>query len=32
MLGALLFVVTFLTNLLGELIIHRLKGRLEGRA
>ena len=32
MLGALLFVVTFCTNLLGELIIHRLKGRLEGKA
>ena len=32
MLGAILFIVTFLTNLVGELIIHRLKGRLEGKA
>lgn len=30
--GTLLFAVTFITNFLGELIIHRLKGRLEGRA
>jgi phosphate transport system permease protein len=31
MLGTLLFVVTFLTNLAGDVIMHRLKGRLEGR-
>lgn len=30
MLGALLFAVTFLSNLVAEVIIHRLKGRLEG--
>jgi phosphate transport system permease protein len=30
-LGTLLFAVTFLTNLAGDAIIHRLKGRLEGR-
>ncbi|HYE31940.1 MAG TPA: phosphate ABC transporter permease subunit PstC [Methylomirabilota bacterium] len=32
MLGALLFAFTFLLNLIGDLIIHRLKGRLEGKA
>jgi phosphate transport system permease protein len=32
MLGTLLFAVTFFTNLLGELIIHRLNRRLEGKA
>lgn len=31
MLGALLFAVTFTTNMLGDLVIHRLKARLEGR-
>lgn len=31
MLGALLFVVTFLSNLVADVIIHRLKARLEGR-
>ena len=31
LIGALLFIVTFLTNLAGDLIMHRLKGRLEGR-
>jgi len=31
MLGTILFAVTFLTNLAGDLIIHRLKGRLEGK-
>jgi len=31
LLGTLLFAVTFLTNLAGDAIIHRLKGRLEGR-
>lgn len=30
-LGAILFVVTFLSNLAGDLVIHRLKARLEGR-
>jgi phosphate transport system permease protein len=32
MLGTLLFAVSFLSNLAGDLIIHRLKHRLEGRA
>lgn len=31
MIGVLLFIVTFLSNLVGELVMHRLKGRLEGR-
>lgn len=31
-LGTLLFAVTFLTNLAGDLITHRLKNRLEGKA
>ncbi len=31
MLGALLFVVTFLSNLLGDVIIHKLKNKLEGK-
>ncbi len=31
LLGSLLFVVTFLSNLAGELVIHRLKRRLEGK-
>ena len=31
MLGAMLFAVTFLANLVGDLVIHRLKARLEGR-
>lgn len=31
MLGALLFVVTFFSNLAGELVIHRLKHKLEGK-
>ena len=30
MLGALLFAVTFLGNLIADLVIHRLKNRLEG--
>jgi phosphate transport system permease protein len=30
--GLLLFVVTFVANLVGELVIQRLKNRLEGRA
>ena len=32
MIGVLLFVVTFVSNLVGELVVHRLKNRLEGRA
>jgi phosphate transport system permease protein len=32
MLGTLLFAVSFLSNLAGDLIIHRLKHRLEGKA
>ena len=31
MIGALLFVVTFLANLVADLVIHRLKHRLEGK-
>jgi phosphate transport system permease protein len=31
MLGTLLFAVTFLINLVADLVIHRLKGRLEGK-
>ena len=31
MLGTLLFVVTFISNLIGEFVIHRLKHRLEGK-
>jgi len=31
-LGTLLFVVTFLTNVAGEVVMHRLKKRLEGRS
>lgn len=31
-LGTLLFIVTFLTNLTGDLIMHRLRKRLEGAA
>jgi len=30
--GLLLFVVTFLTNVISEIIVHRLKNRLEGRS
>ncbi len=32
MLGTLLFVVTFVANLAGDLVIHRLKRRLEGKS
>lgn len=32
LLGTLLFAVTFLSNLLADQVIHRLKARLEGRA
>ena len=31
MIGTLLFIVTFLANLIGDLVMHRLKHRLEGR-
>ncbi len=31
MIGTLLFAVTFVSNLAGDLVIHRLKGRLEGK-
>ncbi len=31
MLGALLFAVTFTTNMIGDVVIHRLKRRLEGK-
>ena len=31
LLGGLLFIVTFVSNLAGDLVMHRLKGRLEGR-
>lgn len=31
LLGALLFAVTFVTNLAGELVIHQFKARLEGK-
>ena len=30
LLGTLLFAVTFVTNLIGDVIMHRLKARLEG--
>ncbi len=32
MIGALLFVVTFVSNLVGDLVMHRLKHRLEGKS
>jgi phosphate transport system permease protein len=31
MLGAILFAVTFVSNLVGDLVIHRLKAKMEGR-
>jgi phosphate transport system permease protein len=31
MIGVLLFVITFVSNLAGELVMERLKGRLEGK-
>jgi len=31
LLGTLLFVVTFVTNLIGDVVVHRLKRQLEGR-
>ncbi len=32
LIGALLFIVTFLSNMVADVIIHRLKARLEGKA
>jgi phosphate transport system permease protein len=32
MLGAILFMVTFVTNMIADIVIHRLKARLEGKA
>jgi phosphate transport system permease protein len=32
LLGTLMFLITFVTNLAGEIIIHRLRRRLEGKA
>jgi phosphate transport system permease protein len=32
MIGALLFVVTFVSNLVGDLVMYRLKQKMEGRA
>jgi phosphate transport system permease protein len=32
LIGALLFIVTFLSNMVADVIIHRLKSRLEGKA
>ena len=31
LLGALLFAATFVTNLIGDVVVHRMKRRLEGR-
>jgi phosphate transport system permease protein len=31
MLGAILFAVTFVSNLIGDVVIHRLKARVEGK-
>jgi len=31
LLGALLFAATFITNLIGDVVIHHFKGRLEGK-
>lgn len=31
MLGSILFLVTFVTNMIGDLVIHRLKRKLEGK-
>jgi ABC-type uncharacterized transport system permease subunit len=31
MLGALLFAVTFISNMIGDVVIHRLKRQLEGK-
>jgi len=32
LIGILLFVVTFATNLVADVVMHRLKGKMEGRA
>jgi phosphate transport system permease protein len=32
LIGALLFLVTFLSNMVADIVIHRLKNRLEGNA
>ena len=32
LIGALLFVVTFLSNMVADIVIHRLKAKLEGKA
>lgn len=32
LIGALLFVVTFLSNMIADVVIHRLKAKLEGKA
>ena len=31
MLGTVLFALTFLTNMVADIVIHRLKARLEGK-
>jgi len=31
LIGVLLFIVTFLTNFSAELVLHRLKARMEGK-
>jgi phosphate transport system permease protein len=31
LIGILLFTVTFVTNLVAEMVMHRLKGKMEGR-
>jgi phosphate transport system permease protein len=31
LIGALLFLVTFFSNLAGELVMHRLKAKMEGK-
>jgi len=31
LLGAMLFVVTFVANMIGDVVVHRLKARLEGK-
>ena len=31
MLGAVLFAITFISNLAGDLVIHRLKAKMEGK-
>jgi len=31
LIGAMLFLVTFVANMVGDLVMHRLKGKLEGK-